>query len=117
MPANRSRTLEWRRCLRQVYERGGALEVAVAHDAAGADQVQHLVWRVRLLGLTETEIVVEQPSALGQLIQINQGVRLIVVLSIGQNRWMFTTSNLGMINFGVADRKSPALRLAMPDSV
>lgn len=118
MPANRSRTLEWRRCLKQVHERNGALEIAVAQNAATAGVAQHLVWRVRLLSVSDTEIVVEQPSALGQVIPINNGIELVVVLSIGQNRWMFTTKNLGMLNLGLTDRKpTPALRLAMPESV
>jgi c-di-GMP-binding flagellar brake protein YcgR len=118
VPANRSRTLEWRRCLRQVYERGGSLEIAVAPDAEVADAPQHLVWRVRLIGLSETEIVVEQPTALGQSITINPGTNLVVVLSIGQNRWMFTTSNLGVVQQVGSDRRfTPALRLAMPESV
>lgn len=118
MPANRSRTLEWRRCLRQVHERNGALEIAVAQRDSEAGDAQHLVWRVRLLAVTETEIVIEQPSALGQIIPINQGIELVVVLSIGQNRWMFATNNLGSLNYGLADRKTiPALRLVMPESV
>ena len=118
MPANRSRTLEWRRCLKQVYERGGALEIAVAQDAPDAAGAQHLVWRVKLLAVTESEIIVEQPSALGQLIQIEPGIALVVVLSIGQNRWMFSTVNLSAFSYGLSDRKtSPALRLKMPESV
>lgn len=118
MPANRSRTLEWRRCLRQVCDRGGALEIAVAQSPSETACVQHLVWRVRLLGVTETEIIVEQPAALGQVVKIDQGIELIVILSIGQNRWMFTTVNLGWLNFSLPDRQGvPALRLMMPDSV
>lgn len=118
VPANRSRTLEWRRCLRQVCDRNGALEIAVSQNPVEAGCVQHLVWRVRLLAVTDTEIVVEQPVALGQIVPINQGIELIVILSIGQNRWMFTTANLGSLNFGLADRKPvPALRLIMPEAV
>lgn len=118
MPANRSRTLEWRRCLRQVFERNGALEVAVAHNATDAAGSQHLIWRVRLLNLTESEIVIEQPVALGQPIHIAQDIEVVVVLSIGQNRWMFTTKVLGSIALVLGDRKSAsALRLKMPETV
>jgi hypothetical protein len=118
LPANRSRTLEWRRCLKQVYERGGALEIAVAQSAPDPTSVQHLVWRVKLLALTDAEIIVEQPSALGQLIQIEPGIEMVVVLSIGQNRWMFSTVNLSTFNFGLNDRRTtPSLRLKMPESV
>src|SRR5262245_26468511 len=105
VPANRSRTHEWRRCLRQVYARKGALEIAVAQDMADAEDGLHLVWRVRLLAVSETEIIVEQPCTLGQLIPIDQGIQLVAILSIGQNRWMFTTTNLGpIVQMGV-DRK------------
>lgn len=121
MPANRSRTLEWRRCLRQVLERGGALEIAVAKSMPSEgvwDETAQLVWRVRLLNVTETEIIVEQPSALGQAMQIQPGVSLAVVLAIGQNRWMFATPNLGTVMVPGFDRRpAPALRLAMPESV
>ena len=118
MPANRSRTQEWRRCLRQVHERNGALEIAVASDLADPDHSGHLIWRVRLLAMTDTELVVEQPSTLGQTIPIEQGIQLIAILSIGQNRWMFATTNLGCVNHSGADRRPvQAMRLVMPDSV
>ena len=117
MPANRSRTLEWRRCLKQLCERNGALEIAVSHR--GDESIQpHLVWRVRLLGLSETDMLVEQPAALGHAIDIRDGIELIAVLCIGQNRWMFTTTNLEQCELQLSDRKSlPALRLAMPQNV
>lgn len=86
-----------------------------ASEPAGA---QHLIWRVRLLNLTDDEIVVEQPVALGQAIEIGSGIEMIVVLSIGQNRWMFSTKTLGSLALGMADRKPVgALRLRMPQTV
>jgi c-di-GMP-binding flagellar brake protein YcgR len=118
VPANRSRTQEWRRCLRQVHERNGALEIAVDQDVAETTSGSHLVWRVRLLSISDTEIIVEQPMALGHTIPIEQGIQLIAILSIGQNRWMFNTTNLGSTNQLGVDRKPvPALRLVMPESV
>jgi len=117
VPANRSRTSEWRRCLKQVWERGGALEIAVAQRDQQAPSPD-LVWRVRLLGLTEQEILVEKPVALGQVIQLERGIELVVILSIGQNRWMFTTTNLGEPTVRSAERtESHAIRLAMPQEV
>lgn len=114
MPANRSRTDRWRDCLWQVYERAGALEITVdsGHgDAAGPD----LVWRVRMLGISDTEIQVEHPSTAGQTIPIEPGVRLIAAMAIGQNRWMFHTRSLPP---GPRIPGRPAtLRLAMPDTV
>ena len=131
MPANRSRTQEWRKCLKQVWERNGSLEIAVAGPSSndqspGWEQLAlapdtHLVWRVRLLNITETEIHIEEPSALGQAIHIDAGVELIVVLSIGQNRWMFTTKNQGsgpMLRHTAPHSESRGtLRLAMPEHV
>lgn len=128
MPANRSRTLEWRRCLKQVQERGGSLEIAIVSQPrsdeaslrpADAPIQPHLVWRVRILGLTDAEILVEQPSALGQVMEIERDVSLIAVLSIGQNRWMFHTKCLGGLSVPAADRRgaTASLRMAMPENV
>jgi hypothetical protein len=40
MPANRSRTERWLDCLHQLYERGGAIEMALTEQGAhnGASQ-------------------------------------------------------------------------------
>jgi len=101
-----------------VQERNGALEIAVAKDMADDASGDHLVWRVRLLAVSETEILIEQPVALGQAIQIEQGIQLVAILSIGQNRWMFSTTNLGQTtHVGFERRPVPALRLIMPESV
>lgn len=119
MPANRSRTERWRDCLDQVYERGGCLEISV-EQAQEPDQQAgaNLVWRVRILRLTDAEIVVEQPNALGQTIRIDQGSRILGVLAIGQNRWMFPTRAVGTIEIAQPDgRGISALRLEMPSSV
>ena len=66
MPASRSRTQEWRRSLQQILERGGALEFALSSAPvapAGSPEANDprrvgsdLVWRVRLLALSDTEI-------------------------------------------------------------
>lgn len=125
MPASRSRTEHWRRSLQQIYERGGALEVTparhadeVVHGGEPGGAGAHLIWRVRILALSDEEIVVEQPSALGQTIRIEDGVELVGVIAVGQNRWMFRTRSLGR---GVAalnaTRDMAALRLAMPTTV
>jgi hypothetical protein len=125
VPANRSRTLEWRRCLKQVHERGGSLEVAIGRgvspDAPHGEQGQqsHLVWRVRILNLTETDILIEQPVTLGQVMEIERGMSMVVILSIGQNRWTFNTTCMGSLTLPADDRRggTPALRLTMPDAV
>lgn len=114
MPASRSRTERWRDCLRQVYERDGAIEISIPSsrspgEPGGAD----LVWRVRITGLSDSEISVEQPTAAGRAIDLQPGVRLVAVLAIGQNRWMFHTRILGV----VPGRHGRTLRLAMPQQV
>jgi hypothetical protein len=126
VPASRSRTNEWRRSLQQVFERGGAIEFAIArpdidaesddlHDhAAGAD----LVWRVKVLELTDKEMTVEAPMALGRNIDIETGIELVGAISIGQNRWMFRTRNIG--ESGAENSKSRShrvLRLSLPENV
>ena len=126
LPASRSRTNEWKRSLQQVFDRGGAIEFAVArpdastetddpHDhAAGID----LVWRVKVLKLTENEMIVEAPMALGRQIEIEPKIELVASIAIGQNRWMFRTRNLGTDSeTSQKSRSHRSLRLALPENV
>lgn len=110
MPANRSRTHRWRDCLWQIYERNGALEISLARPGRTESSGSDLIWRVKILHLTEDEIVVSQPAAFGRTIRIEPGAALVGAMSIGQNRWMFQTA---VQSVGTNDR----LRLAMPDEV
>jgi hypothetical protein len=110
-----------------VAERDGALEVTIASDAPGrgADALQQpagtgadLIWRVRVLSLSDTEIIVEQPSAAGQSIEFVAGVRVVAAMSIGQNRWMFHTRVLGAAKAsGLGGRGPRTMRLEMPEHV
>jgi hypothetical protein len=111
--------LEWRSCLDQVLERGGALEIAVLRPQETSTAVgSHLVWRVRILHLTDDEILVEPPMALGEVMRVEEGVKLVAVLAVGQNRWMFKTSHLGPTEYQRrGQRPITAMRLAMPPSV
>ncbi len=115
MPASRSRTERWRECLRQVYEREGALEITVpvSRAEAAAGSGSDLIWRVRMVALSADEIVVEQPSAAGRWMELDAGLRLVAVLAIGQNRWMFHTRITGVAAAGTAR----TMRLAMPTTV
>lgn len=123
MPASRSRTQEWRRSLQQVLERGGAIEIAVARpDIASADDpnAADIIWRVRVLALSDTEIVVERPMALGTSIEFDAGIGFVGAIVIGQNRWIFRTELLATIAVGSAPhahRPTQALRLRMPTDV
>jgi hypothetical protein len=119
VPAHRSRTSGWRRCLKQVHERHGALEIAIVRGQESEDDDgRHLIWRVKLVALADDEILVEQPTTLGQVIHLEPGVELAAILAVGQNRWMFTTKVLGVTAHGGRDhRKMAAMRLVMPRSV
>ena len=117
MPANRSRTERWRECLHQIYERAGGIEIAVARSgeaAAGSD----LCWRVRILGISESELVLERPVALNQAYAFEAGTTLTCVMAIGQNRWMFKTEVLGATTIGARSGLGvTAVRVRMPEQV
>jgi len=118
MPASRSRTERWRECLDQIYERNGGLELSVDRDEGAGDSLPaDLVWRVRILRLTDDEIAVEHPTAMGQAIALAPGTRLIAGMSIGQNRWMFKTEVLSPAGDAMPIRQQGAVRLRMPDHV
>jgi hypothetical protein len=117
VPANRSRTDRWREVLQQIAEKGGGIEFSVAHSIAEeANATPDLVWRVRVLQLSDTEIVVEQPAAAGQAVNMIDGTTLTSVMTLGQNRWMFNTKILGKTTIA-GFRPTTALRLAMPTTV
>lgn len=94
MNTNRSRTERWRECLDQIRDRGGSLEVSVDVGDAADMGATNLVWRVRLLAIDDERLVLEQPVALGQTMRVEPGLRLVVAMSIGQNRWMFRTMSI-----------------------
>lgn len=133
MPASRSRTERWQDCLWNIYERGGGLEIAVGHTPAASspsspaadpaqdaddqpEQHPDLVWRVRVLNLTEDEIVLEQPGTLGKPFVIEAGTPLLCAMAVGQNKWMFHARALGSLP-GRGPAARPALRVSMPEKV
>lgn len=126
MPASRSRTQNWRQTLQKVCERSGVIEIAIPrskspndpHDADSDAPSVDLVWRVRLLSITEDEILIDQPSTLGEKMQIHANVNLVVVFSLGQNRWMFRTQSVGRTKFAInAAHSVTAIRLKTPTNV
>jgi hypothetical protein len=128
LPATRRRTENWRRSLEQLCERNGSLEIALLQHAEAATQnvdddgqessARHLIWRVRLLELGKDGIVVEQPSALGQTILLEDDVELVAVIAIGQNRWMFRTRVQNQVRHKLNDRVMlSAISLQWPDRV
>lgn len=114
MPASRSRTERWRDSLRKVYERDGALEISIPAGAGSPSRGADLLWRVRIVGLSDTEIVIEPPCAAGRAISLEPGINLVAVLAVGQNKWMFHTRTLPS---GPAARGPRTVRLAMPQTV
>jgi len=141
VPARRLRNENWATSLRQVYERNGALEIALSRasleegqsTAPSTDsdkafvnapcdletQGTNLIWRVRIVDLKEDqEIVVESPMALGTSIPLAPGLNLTCALVIGQNRWMFGTTVLGHLTHTTnPNREAIALRLKYPTDV
>lgn len=127
MPASRSRTQNWRRTLEQVCQRNGPIEIAIPRsggedrrqsDAASSTPAVNLIWRVRLLAMTDDELLVEEPSTMGQRIEIQPNVTLVGVISLGQNRWMFRTRSLGRTHYDLNNERTvTALRLQAPTTV
>lgn len=126
MPASRQRTENWRKCLWQVYERGGALEISLPRadspEGSSSNELHpdssNLIWRVKVLGISDDDVLIESPSALGKAMALADGAQLIAAIVIGQNRWMFHTSVLEHVQqnskFG---KTTAALRLRLPDKV
>jgi len=99
----------------QVFERGGAIEVAIARPGMGAESrdASDLIWRLHVLELRDDDVLVESPATVGMPIQLRDGVSLIGVITLGQNRWTFTTRKLG----DVPGKEGRVLRLELPESV
>ncbi len=118
MSAKRSRTLRWRDCLEQILSRGGGLEISVAppKDASILSDAVNLVWRVRLLDIQADQIVIEQPGTMGRSFALPTGTPLVGTMSVGQNRWMFHTTVIGLAEAN-KPRGFPALCLTPPEGV
>lgn len=114
MPAHRSRTTGWRRCLQQLLEHNGTLQIALAPNGpTGRD----FVWTASLLELSDGEILVEMPTAAGEPLPLEAGIQLLGIMAIGQNRWMFRTRCLGRVDYKFKGRHCIAMRLTMPETV
>lgn len=128
MPATRQRTENWRQCLWQIFERNGALEISLPNAQSGPDSKTgaecggmspaNLIWRVKILGIKDDELLVDLPYALGKTLDLEDGIELVAAIVVGQNRWMFNTSVLGHVKQGAKSRRpSIALRLHLPSKV
>jgi hypothetical protein len=126
MPASRSRTEHWKDCLAKIHERGGSLEISVARDGVwlpshGEQMPQpgcDVVWRVKVIRISEQELIVEAPAAFGETVNLKPGIDLIGAMTIGQNRWMFHTRTLADRPRLAARPGGPSyLSLAMPTNV
>ena len=77
-----------------------------------------VVWRVKVIRMTERELIVEAPGAFGETIILRPGLDLIGAMTIGQNRWMFHTRTLTDRPMLPARSGAPGyLALAMPTNV
>jgi hypothetical protein len=120
VPANRSRTERWRESLEQIQSRGGGIEIAIAHPEGDGPTPSpaDLLWRVRLFRVSNDELVIECPGALGQSVELAPNTPLNVVMAIGQNRWTFRSVVLGATEMpGPVGRPMRTLRIASPDQV
>ena len=114
MPAQRSRTTGWRRCLQQLVDHKGSLQIALAPNGpTGRD----FVWRAKLISMNDNEILVEMPTAAGEPLPLEEGVQLLGIIAIGQNRWMFRTRCMGSTSYRANGRDGVGLRLQMPTTV
>lgn len=103
--------------MEEIHARGGSIDIAIARDDED-EPTQQLVWRVSLLGLSADELVVEEPATLGTPIKLRDGVELVGIMSVGQNRWTFQTENIGRTETALnAHRTVRAYRLRMPTRV
>ncbi len=110
--------------MQQVFERGGTLEISIAHagptegggaaDAAPRGSAD-LVWRLKIVALEEESVLVEAPVALGKAIRIENGVALVGAITIGQNRWQFHSKKVG--DERPAGSRGDCMRLELPDRV
>lgn len=114
MPANRSRTENWKDALNQLLERGGALEVTIERDGASPTNQHDVVWRCRLLSVSDKDIVIETPAAGGRSLRIGAQVNLVVAMTIGQNRWMFHSRSLGYRVARAGNHEVAGLIIACP---
>jgi len=117
MPAQRSRTTGWRRCLEQIRQRNGSIEIAIEGPAGEAPAGGDLLFRSRVLHVGGDELWIEPPTTLGEAITIESGMRLVGIMAIGQNRWMFHTTCRGATSRSCGGRMVPVLVLGMPHDV
>ena len=105
--------------MQQVFERGGTIEVAVArpglHDPTESAGAADLVWRLRVTDLEDEHVVVEAPVALGAVMPIADGTPVVGAITVGQNRWKFTSVKVADVN--AAGTRTARIRLELPDAV
>ncbi|RMD66109.1 MAG: hypothetical protein D6824_01470 [Planctomycetota bacterium] len=124
VPAKRRRTEHWRQSLEQIRDRNGSIEITLARHVRQEEPgvittpAKSLLWRVRVLALSDEEIVVERPSMLGVEAPLSAGADLVAVMTVGQNQWMFRTRCVGQLLYPLnAHRSVGALRLTAPERV
>lgn len=118
MPAQRSRTENWRQSLQQIIDRNGCIELAVRPPAADpAHTPADLVFRVRLLAVNDREVTIAMPNAAGHAVPLTRNAPIIASFVIGQNRWAFRTTIIAEHASPSRGGESAALVLSAPTSV
>jgi hypothetical protein len=75
------------------------------------------VWRVKVISVSDAEVIVEPAAAFGETIRIQPGVELIGAMTVGQNRWMFHTRSIAERRVMCAGSAHAHLVLAAPVGV
>lgn len=105
--------------MQQVFERGGTIEIAVEraglHDPVESAGAADLVWRLKVVELEDEHVVVEAPVALGKVMPIANGTRVVGAITVGQNRWKFHSVKVADVTPGGA--RTACIRIELPDSV
>lgn len=97
---------------------GDAITYDIKQSHPDHKQANSIIWRVRVLDVQEDSLLVEQPEALGASFPVKDGIELVGIIAIGQNRWMFKSKNLGTESHFKSTRgASKAIRLKMPSDV
>ena len=114
MPAQRSRTSGWRRCLQQLVDHKGSLQIALAPNGPSGHD---FVGRAKLISIDDDEIRIEMPTAAGEPLPLEEGVQLLGIIAIGQDRWMFRSRCLGSVPYRAYGKDGIGLKLQMPSTV
>ncbi len=119
MPAHRSRTTNWIDSLKELQQREGCIEITPpSNTAEGQTIAPALICRARVEEIRDDRILLDQPSTLGQPLDLQPGAALVGIISIGQNKWMFATTVIALFPPKAgAFKRSGTIAIKLPTSV